>query len=199
MNKAVSPMFTVVVAIIVAIVSIGVGIYTYLYSNQLVSGPSTGAGTATTTTGPKQIPLSYDNASKTVYLYLVTTSGGGYTYNGTGFGKMKVYIPAGFSLFVKYTNYDSQPHNAVLIKNSTATPTNPDIKNFGTIITVFGASPSDYLTHLVSGGASTSGSSPPLQAGYYMILCGVPGHAQSGMWIDVIVGNYTQPYVVISS
>jgi len=198
MKKAVSPMLTVVVAVIVAIVGISIGIYTYLYYNQLVSG-GTGGATVTTTAGPMQINLPYDNSSKTVFLYLVTTSGGGYTYNGTSFGKMKVYIPAGFSLSVKYTNYDSQPHNVVLIRNSTATPNNSDIKNFGTIIVVFGGSPSDYALNIVSGGGSISGTSPQLQAGYYMIVCGVPGHAQSGMWIDVIAGNYEQPYVVISS
>lgn len=39
-----------------------------------------------------------------------------------------------------------------------------------------------------------------ISAGYYWIACGISGHAEEGMWVDLIASNsVTVPYAIVSS
>jgi sulfocyanin len=201
MNKGVSPMVTVAVAIIVAIVSISVGIYAYLSYNQLVTS---GGGVTTTTTTPAgsgKILLKYDNSTKTVYLILDTsTTGPQFNFNKTTNGNLIIYVPNGFQLNIKYINYQSLTHNVVIIKNSTAGPfTQTDVSKIGQIIAIVGADQNNYLFQGPTNGQSATGVTPPLQSGIYIIACGISGHAASGMWAVLVVGNVQEPYAIIKS
>jgi len=102
---------------------------------------------------------------------------------------MKIYIPAYWTILIKYTNYESTQHNIALELNHTMIPTNPQLSQDGKIL---------YKLNLVSGGESTVGIIDTILAGYYWLACPVFGHAFSGLWADLIVSNnVTVPYVVI--
>jgi sulfocyanin len=199
MMKAVSSTFTAIVAIIVAIVAVGVGVYSYVeYQNltQQLSAPPT-----TTTTSMQKNLLPYDNASKTVFVTIESlNTGNPFNFNGTSNGALIIYIPAGYKLSLTYINLQSLTHNLILLQNSSPTPNNADIAKFGTIITAVGTSASSYQTNGISSGQKDTAVSPTLNQGTYMLVCGILGHAESGMWAVVVVSSsVSQPYYVISS
>jgi len=196
--KAQSSMLPVIVGILVAIIAVGVSVYAY-YEYQVLSAP-TPTVTSTSTSTSSQIPLNNNSANKTVFLTIaVLTSGPTFNFNGTSNGQLKIYIPAGWSVYVRFVNEESLPHNLILLQNTTATPSNPDVGQFGKILYVVGASTSNYQTSGISSGQLDSGLWGPLNAGTYMLVCGILGHAQSGMWAVVIVSsNVTTPYATTS-
>jgi sulfocyanin len=109
---------------------------------------------------------------------------------------MKIYIPANWSIRLTYTNENPLPHGAVLIKPNVSVPS-IQLSQDGQVIVQLpqGALSGNYLTS----GQSATAFSPPLQIGLYWIACPYPGHAASGMWVDVIVAaNVTAPYYVVT-
>ncbi|AOL16461.1 sulfocyanin [Sulfolobus sp. A20] len=193
--KAQSSFLPVIVGILVAIIAVGASVYAY-YEYQLLSKPVSTASTTTTSTS-SQLPLKYDSSNKTVFLTIaVLTSGPAFNFNGTSNGQLVIYIPAGWSVYVTYINYQSLPHNLILLENNTATPNNADVAQFGKILYIVGATTSNYQSTGISSGQSVSGLWGPLNAGTYMLVCGILGHAESGMWAVVVVSsNVTTPYV----
>lgn len=162
---------------------------------------STTSSSSTTTTSIPGNPLPYDASNKTVFLYLasLTTAPNYFNYNGTSNGQLVVYIPAGWQIYVVYTNYESSPHNVVILMNNTPTPNSADIGNDGKILLVVGASTTNYQGNGIAGGVSASGISPSLSAGYYWFACGISGHAQAGIWgVIVVSSSVTIPYYVIT-
>ncbi|MCH4815624.1 MAG: sulfocyanin [Saccharolobus sp.] len=196
--KAQSSILPVIVGILVAIIAVGVSVYAY-YEYQILSAP-TPTATSTSTSTSSQIPLKYDSTNKTVFLTIaVLTSGPTFNFNGTSNGQLKIYIPAGWSVYVNYINEQSLPHNLALLQNTTATPNNADVEQFGKILYIVGATISNYETAGISSGQKVSGLWGPLNAGMYMLVCGILGHAESGMWAVVIVSsNVTTPYATTS-
>ncbi|TRN03425.1 sulfocyanin [Sulfolobus sp. F1] len=193
--KAQSSFLPVIVGILVAIIAVGASVYAY-YEYQLLSKPVSTASTTTTSTS-SQLPLKYDSSNKTVFLTIaVLTSGPAFNFNGTSNGQLVIYIPAGWSVYVTYINYQSLPHNLILLENNTATPNNADVAQFGKILYIVRATTSNYQSTGISSGQSVSGLWGPLNAGTYMLVCGILGHAESGMWAVVVVSsNVTTPYV----
>ncbi|BFH73123.1 sulfocyanin [Sulfurisphaera javensis] len=197
MKKGVSPTFTAIVAIVVAIVVVGASVYTY--QQFLAYSAKTSAVVSTTSTTPRHT-LKYDPTNKTVFITLVTLSSGPtFNFNGTDFGSMVIYVPAGWNLYITFINQESLPHNLNLIANDTATPNSPNIASDGKILLTIGASSSDYETTGIMSGQSASGLYTDIQPGIYWLACGIAGHAESGMWVVLVASsNVTTPYVVIS-
>ncbi len=127
--------------------------------------------------------LSYDSTAKTVKLTLDAAHGsnnGGMNFNGGFSGNSTITIPAGWSVSWAFTNEDAIPHSAIVLVNKQPFPAQPQDP----------AIPRAY-TNDVGGGlptgktdATTFKALPP---GQYVIACGVPGHAPSGMWIRLDV------------
>ncbi|MEJ2776323.1 sulfocyanin [Sulfolobaceae archaeon RB850M] len=192
--RGVSPTFTFIIAIITVIIVVGASVYTYeqfkIYTTSSVS--------TTTTSSTSKIILPYNNATKTVYITLVTLSSGPtFNFNGTSFGQMVIYVPAGWNLQITYINQQTLEHNLNLVQNTTATPTS-DIGQDGKILLAIGASPSDYQYMGLSSGQSATGTYTDIAPGIYWLACGITGHAESGMWVVLIASsNVTVPYVVI--
>ncbi|BDC00057.1 sulfocyanin [Saccharolobus caldissimus] len=195
--KAQSSFLPVIVGILVAIIAVGVSVYAY-YEYQILSTPSTVTSTSVTSTS-SQIPLKYDSSNKTVFLTIaVLTSGPTFNFNGTSNGQLIIYIPAGWSVYVTFTNEQSLPHNLILLENSTATPNNADVAQFGKILYIIGATTSNYETTGISSGQVATGLWGPLNPGVYMLVCGILGHAESGMWAVVVVSSsVTTPYAIM--
>jgi len=183
--------------------------YTTSMSSSIVSSSTTSttsvsSTTSTTTNMTSSLPagamtLPYNPSNKTVFLYLDSSSSGNpLNYNGTGNDAIRVYIPAGWTLIVIYTNYASLNHDVVILQNTTATPNSSDIGNDGKILAVAGGTPTNYEMGISTG--STASTSVTLPAGVYWFACGVPGHALAGMWGTIIAStSVTTPYVIITS
>ncbi|MBP1357642.1 MAG: sulfocyanin [Sulfolobus sp.] len=172
-------------------------------SSSTTSSSSTTTTTTSSSTATTSIPgnpLPYDASNKTVFLYLASLSTTNpYNYNGTSNGQLVVYIPAGWQIYVVYTNYESIQHNVVILMNNTPTPNSLDIGNDGKILLVVGASTTNYQYSGIAEGESASGISPSLSAGYYWFACGISGHAEEGIWgVIVASSSVTVPYYVIT-
>jgi len=50
-----------------------------------------------------------------------------FNYNGISDGNMKIYIPANWTILIKYTNYELTQHSIALVLNHTMIPTNPQL------------------------------------------------------------------------
>ncbi|QIW25171.1 sulfocyanin [Sulfolobus sp. S-194] len=215
----------IVIAIVIAIILVGVAAYyiatrssttvtttlppttvstitTSLTSTTSISTSTTTTTTTSTTTTstsslpPGAIALPYDASNHTVFLYLAALSTGNtFNFNGTSFGKLHVYIPAGWTVIVYFTNEQSGlPHNLLIVQNDTATPNSSDVGNDGKILLYVGTTPSSYTANGLISGQSASGSIT-LQPGYYWFCCGIAGHAVAGMWGVIIVSSsITIPY-----
>ena len=160
------------------------------------------AAAATTTAAPAAASdssvkvnefLSYDPAAKTVSLKLFAAHGsvnGGMNFNGASNGGATITVPVGWSVSWNFTNEDAIPHSAIVLANKMPLPAQPQVP----------AIPRAY-TNDVTGGLPTNGTDHTTfmasSAGQYVIACGVPGHAPSGMWIrfdvsaDAKVPSYT--------
>ena len=123
--------------------------------------------------------LSYDPAAKTVALKLFAAHGsvnGGMNFNGASNGGSTITVPVGWSVSWSFKNEDAIPHSAIVLANKMPFPAQPQEP----------AIPRAY-TNDVTGGLPTNGTDQTTfkasPAGQYVIACGVPGHAPSGMWI----------------
>lgn len=138
--------------------------------------------------------LSFDAASKTATLDIIASDGstnGGMNFNGGAKGSQTITIPVGWTVKMHFQNKDAIPHSAIIIKPSNPLPVIPQDP----------AIPRAYTAHLTDG-LPTDGtddtSFKTATAGKYVLVCGVPGHAPSGMWInfdvsaDATVPTYTK-------
>jgi hypothetical protein len=117
--------------------------------------------------------LSYDAATNTVTFELVA---GPFTYNGYRNGEGSLVVPPKANLVINFINKDGTPHSAVLISGEGPIPnaaSDPAI-------------PRAYTNKALEGLPQEAGDvmrfSVP-ESGNYRIVCGVPGHGLSGMWI----------------
>jgi sulfocyanin len=157
--------------------------------------------TSTAALPPGAKELQYNPNNKTVFIYLVVSvTGPQFNYNGTSYGQMKIYVPAGWNVMLILTNYQPIPHNANIVMNNTPMPNNADISKDGKILLYVGDSPSNFMYNGLQQQQTASGILDNISAGYYWIACGITGHAESGMWVDLIVSNSVSiPYYIISS
>jgi sulfocyanin len=127
--------------------------------------------------------MTYDPAAKTVKLKLNTAHGsnnGGMNFNGGFSGNATITIPAGWSVSWLFTNEDAIPHSAIVLANKQPFPAQPQDP----------ALPRAYTNDVTAGlstGKTDATTFKALPAGDYVIACGVPGHAPSGMWIKLTV------------
>ena len=127
--------------------------------------------------------MSFDAASKTVNLQVAAALGstnGGMNFNGGAKGSQTITVPQGWTVKMHFVNKDAIPHSAIIITKQDPLPVIPQDP----------AIPRAYTAH-VTDGLPTDGtddlSFTASKAGNYVIVCGVPGHGPSGMWINFVV------------
>lgn len=161
---------------------------------------STSANRTTTavakTTGTTHVPpppagpvhvnefLTYDARVRTASLQLVAGYNGvngSLNYNGAMRGTRAVAIPLGWRVHVIVSNHDTDLQHSAIVVQEVLPP------------------PLELTTPAFEGGAlarldeglhdEETGTFDFIadKAGRYMLACGVPGHAQSGMWIRLVV------------
>lgn len=125
----------------------------------------------------------YSPATQTVHLKLSAALGsinGGMNFNGNAGGSATITIPVGWKVRSLFTNLDAIPHSAIIIANQQPLPTIPQIPAFGAAYT-------RDLTAGLSTDQTDDMNFKAAPAGKYILVCGVPGHGPSGMWIWVVV------------
>ncbi|WP_221290549.1 sulfocyanin [Stygiolobus caldivivus] len=194
--KGVSSVFTLIVTVITIAIIVGASVYTFEQYNMYVSMSRV---SITSSSSAPKATLPYNPNTKTVYITLVSLSSGSpFNFNGTSFGSMVIYVPAGSNLQITFINQESLPHNLNLVQNTTASPTS-NLGDDGKILLTIGASSSDYTVNGIVNGQSATGTFSDIPAGTYWLACGITGHAESGMWVVLIASpNVSTPYVVTS-
>jgi sulfocyanin len=124
--------------------------------------------------------MSYVPATKTVEVALIgayNSNLGGFNFNGGANGDHMITVPQGWTVRMHVLNVDAIPHSAIVINEVKPIPSAPDQP----------AIPRAYSTHVTDGLAPVDGADlmnfRATKAGHYMLVCGVPGHGPSGMWI----------------
>jgi sulfocyanin len=133
--------------------------------------------------------VSYNAAGKTVTIALfaaINSAQGGFNFNGGSSGNQTITVPLGWKVHFDVRNDDAIPHSAVIIADQTPIPNGPTTA----------AIPRAYTDHLSDGLAPQTGNDTmdftATPAGNYLIACGVPGHAPSGMYIKFVVSATAQ-------
>jgi sulfocyanin len=128
--------------------------------------------------------MSYNTGTKTVRLQLFAaydTHQGGFNFNGGSNGSHTITVPRGWMVRAHVVNKDAIPHSAIIIKQQTPIPNAPDTPDLALA----------YTSHVTDGLQPMNGSDDMTfrasPVGSYMLACGVPGHAPSGMWIRFVV------------
>ncbi len=128
--------------------------------------------------------LSYNASTKTANIKLFAAYNnqqGGFNFNGGSNGSQTITVPANWTVNMDVVNKDAIPHSAIVIADTRPIPNAPDHPAIARA----------YTSHLTDGLAPQTGedtmnftATPP---GNYLIACGVPGHAPSGMYIKFVV------------
>ena len=130
--------------------------------------------------------LTYDQRSRTVSLQLIAGYNGlngSLNYNGATHGSHGLYVPTGWRIHIAVMNRDSDlQHSAIVVQKVLPPPIEPSEPAF----------PAAALPQLDEGLQEDETGTLDFvadRAGQYMIACGVPGHAQAGMWLQLAVSN----------
>lgn len=127
--------------------------------------------------------MSYNPGTKKVKLKLFAALGsdnGGMNFNGGSRGKLTITVPEGWAVHVDFQNKDAIPHSAIVLADKMPFPMAPDRPAISRAYT------KDLTAGIPTDGTDTMDftASP---AAKYLIVCGVPGHGPSGMYITFVV------------
>jgi len=117
--------------------------------------------------------LSYDASTNTVTFQLIA---GPFSFNGYRSGEGALLVPPKANIIMNFVNKDGTPHSAIVIAGEGPIPNSPTDP----------AIPRAYKAKVLEGlpQEATDVMRFPVPAmGTYRIVCGVPGHGLSGMWI----------------
>jgi sulfocyanin len=123
--------------------------------------------------------LSYDAPTRTVTFALEAGSpgtSGPFNFNGYTAGAATLVVPPASTVVMNFVNLDGTPHSAEIDSGTGAIP------NSGGTPAIPRAYTDMVIEGLPQGGTDVMRFTAPA-GGAYRIICGVPGHALSGMWI----------------
>jgi plastocyanin len=117
----------------------------------------------------------YDAGTNTVTFDLI---GGpsGFKFNGYANGEATLTVPSKANVVMNFVNEDGTPHSAEIFGGEGPMP------NAGGTPAIPRAYTNKVVEGLPQGGKDVMRFTAP-ESGNYRIICGVPGHALSGMWI----------------
>jgi uncharacterized cupredoxin-like copper-binding protein len=127
--------------------------------------------------------IAANPAGKSVTLTLEvarTTEAGTAGLNGERDGSVQINVPLGWTVNWTWRNGDSVPHSLVVVAEREKMPTeggHPALDN----------AMSRAVTAGIQPGKTDETTFAADQAGWYWMLCGVPGHAIAGEWIGLRV------------
>lgn len=134
------------------------------------------------------VPSWYTQDGNNVTLDIVagsTDRGNYWNYNGAMFGEMTIVVPVGANVAINFSNDD--PYMAHSIGVSAGFTTAPAMVD---PVPVFEGAISQNPTSMTEGtmpGESETVSFVASEAGDYVLVCYIAGHAVSGMWLKFVV------------
>ena len=135
--------------------------------------------------------MKVDEASKTVMLEVVagkTDANNHWNFNGFARGEATIVVPEGYTVKVTFKNNDpNMVHSIGVGKRMDTFPPmfeNPSPACAGAM----SSNPTD-MTKATKSGASESLTFVADKAGDYALLCFIPAHATTGMWIGFTVSS----------
>jgi len=138
---------------------------------------SAGARVAVPDTGQGGDFVSFDPATNTVTFKLVA---GPFVFNGFGNGDATLTLPPQSHVVINFIQDDGTPHSAEVYSGEGPLP------NAGGDPAIPRAYTNKVIEGLVQGATDVLRFTVP-DSGRYRIICGVPGHALSGMWIWMVI------------
>jgi hypothetical protein len=146
------------------------------------SAPVSSAPTATADTLPSW--LTVDNAARTATLTLEVKAAPGATsavVNGYPSGEARIVVPLGWTVRWNWRNADSvSSHSLVVMIQREKVPLEGGRPAF-----------SNAMTRMVTAGLPFGATDQTTfvadEAGWYWLMCGVPGHALRGEWLELRV------------
>jgi hypothetical protein len=138
--------------------------------------------------------LKVDSAARTITLTLEVTSRRGAPsalLNGFRAGEAQVDVPLGWTVKWDWRSADSTaPHSLVVMVEREKMPLEGGRPSFSNAMT-------RMVTEGLAAGQTDQTTFVAEEAGWYWLLCGVPGHAAKGEWISLKVDRQAkQPRVV---
>jgi hypothetical protein len=146
---------------------------TALLLSVLLSGLLPGNASARAALAARDAGLSYDASTNTVTFDLIA---GPFDFNGYRGGDATLLVPSKANIVLNFVNKDGTPHSAIVISGEGPIPNSP------TDTAIPRAYTNKVLEGLPQEATDVLRFSVP-ESGTYRILCGVPGHGLSGMWI----------------
>lgn len=128
--------------------------------------------------------MAYDSTRRTVTLKVTGGLGGthgGMSFNGAHDGGATVTVPAGWTVNVRFANADKVPHSMLVIREVSPLPAAPAVPD------ITGAASTRVASGIGARDRPDAFAFTAREPGRYLIACGVPGHAVSGMWIRLVV------------
>ena len=123
-----------------------------------------------------------DNDAKTVELHMAAQMDGGWKFNGMAGGEETITVPLGYAITVELTNDDPAMAHSVGIDahvgDYPAMFTDPRPAFSGAV-----SSTPTSMQEATMPGESESFTFTADVAGEYAMVCYVPGHALTGMWV----------------
>lgn len=125
--------------------------------------------------------LVVDSAGRTAALNLETTSKPGAAsalISGSRNGEIRVVVPVGWTVRWNWRNSDSIPHSLLVMVQREKIPLEggrPSLSN----------AMSRSITEGLAPGQTDQTTFVAEDAGWYWLMCGVPGHALAGEWIEL--------------
>jgi uncharacterized cupredoxin-like copper-binding protein len=127
--------------------------------------------------------LAIDSASKTATLTLEVASLTGPTsalINGYRNGSARIVVPVGWTVKWNWRNADTTAHSLVVMVQREKLPLEGGRAAF-----------TNAMTRMVTEGLPSGGTDQTSfvaeEAGWYWLMCGVPGHALAGEWLELRV------------
>jgi len=128
--------------------------------------------------------LVVDTVNRTAELSLVaglTGVNGALNFNGFRDGGLVFTVPRGWRILIHFSNHDGMlPHSAVVVRDAPVPAAGPLEAAFRHAVTL-------KLQEGLTAGERDDMDFVADTAGAFRIVCGVPGHADAGMWIRLIV------------
>jgi sulfocyanin len=165
--------------------------------------PASGAASTGPSSAPKVDPsnvkasMQWDASTKSMTLPMVSglsKNAGGWNFDGQARGSMTIVVPLGTKVTMPYYNEDIVPHSLGVVAGSpTNVPSQPSQPAF----------PQAMTKNFQQGIPTNQGDTVIFtadKAGTYLIVCGVAGHAASGMWVVFQVSpTANQPQITTKS
>ena len=139
--------------------------------------------------------VNYSAATHIAKLQIIAGYNGtasGFNFDGGSHGSVVITVPLNAKVTATFVNNSTLPHSALIVgyrKTLTAKAPTPAFK---------GAASADYVNGAEKGDPATTFQFTANKAGTFLLICGVPGHAASGMW-DLFVVSPTAKTVTFSS